>query len=83
MVHYGTAAAAGVLYAVAVPSGVRARPWSGLLFGVAVWAIGNELFLPAIGLEKKPAQYSGRMQAQGIGEHIAYGLTLQMFDRCL
>jgi len=78
LVHYGTAAVAGLVYATALSAPLRAKNWSGPLYGLAVWAVGNEVLMPALGFEKKPAQYTPSMQAQAVGEHLVYGLTLQL-----
>jgi hypothetical protein len=61
--------------------------WRGVLLGIAIWTLGNELFLPALRLTKRPSHYSPRMQANALGEHIVYGLTTdriyQEMKKCL
>lgn len=76
IVHYVMAGAAGALYGV---TSARRRPrtikWSGALFGIGMWVLGNELLMPALRLTAKPSHYSLRMQANSLGEHLVFGLT--------
>lgn len=50
IVHYAIAAAAGAGYETAVRSRVPNFRWSGSLAGIAMWLIGNELLMPALGI---------------------------------
>jgi len=79
LLHYSNAAILGALYATLVPAEVRSKRWSGPLFGLAVGLIGSELLMPALGLTEKPSRYTVPMRINGLGEHVVYGLTLQLF----
>jgi hypothetical protein len=54
--------------------------WS--FFGAGMWLLGNEVLLPAIGIIKRE-DYNLAMQANGLGEHLAYGLTTDLICRQL
>lgn len=75
--HYGNAAMLGSLYCALVPANPRKGYWSGPLFGLAVGLIGNELLMPALGLNKKPRQYTTKMRINAACEHLVYGFTVQ------
>jgi len=81
VVHYGTAGAAGVIYAMT--SSADARRWSGVLLGLTTLLLGNDLLMPALGLTKKPSEYSIRMRANALGEHVVYGVTVDLVYRRL
>ena len=69
----------GALYGGLVPARMRSKHWAGPLFGFIVWMIGNQLLMPAIGVTKKPREYTTKMRINALGEHLVYGLTLQLF----
>jgi len=83
MVHYAVGAAAGALYgttAYCIPSIGILR---GVPFGIAIWLLGNEMIMPALGLTEKLSKYSLLMQANALGEHLAYGFTTDLLYRGL
>jgi hypothetical protein len=47
-----------------------------------MWLLGNEVLLPAIGIIKRE-DYNLAMQANALGEHLAYGLTTDLICRQL
>lgn len=47
----------------------------GAIFGTALWAIGDELMVPALGLSKGPTAYPLEQHAHRWGAHILYGVT--------
>lgn len=83
IVHYAVGGAGGALYGTAahwVPSMTRSR---GGRFGIALWIVGDEIVMPALGLTEKPGTYSLRMRANAFGEHLAYAFTVNFVYRRL
>ncbi len=79
IVHYFVAASSGAFYAafIARRTSTYSR-WSGPLFGLAMWVVGNELALPALRLTLQPSDYTVGEQVNAFGEHIIYGLTTEL-----
>ena len=76
LVHYATAAAAGALYGTTAAQKISKKiKWSGALFGIAMWILGNELLMPSLRLTNRPSHDSLRAQANALGEHLVFGLT--------
>ena len=46
----------------------------GLLFGTALWLFGDEMAVPALGLQKGPTAVSPAQHVNRFGAHLAYGL---------
>ena len=44
-------------------------------FGAALWALGDELAVPTLGLSQGPTAYPLRQHAHRLGAHLAFGLT--------
>lgn len=47
----------------------------GLAFAVGLWAIGDELIVPLLGLSDAPQAYPARHHAQALAGHLAYGVA--------
>ncbi len=73
LLHWGVGAAGGTLFG-AVPDGVREQPWTGPLFGVAMWA-GFQASAPLLGLPhaKSPRPLERLATA---ADHALYGFVL-------
>jgi hypothetical protein len=71
--HYAFGAANGVLYALLAPR----RPWlrfiAGTSYGVGVWAVADEMLMPALGLSRGPRQLTPRTHAYSLAGHVIYG----------
>ncbi len=83
IVHYAVGGAAGALYGTVahwIPSVKRFR---GVGFGIALWLLGDEILMPAFGLTEPARNYSLRMQANALGEHLVYAFTLNLVYRRL
>ena len=80
-VHYAIAAAMGAAYGVWREAFPRTRLGAGSAFGAALWLSAQEIGMPLMHLSGSPRQYSLREQAQSLGEHVAYGITVEMAAR--
>lgn len=45
----------------------------GAVFGTAMWAIGDELMVPVLGLAKGPTAYPLEQHVHRLGAHVVYG----------
>lgn len=77
--HFGYGSGMGALYGLARDrvDGVPA-PLAGALFGVAVWAIGFEGWLPALGVQPATTEQPPRKRPMPIMAHLVYGVTTAM-----
>jgi hypothetical protein len=74
-VHVGFGAAFGGMYGLAVESAPSWRgPLGSLVFGGLVWALGDEVLLPAMKLSAWPHKYSLATHGYALSAHLAYGL---------
>ena len=55
----------------------------GLLFGTAMWLLGDELAVPLLGLSEGPTAYPVEQHAHRLGAHLAYGLTVAAVTQSL
>ena len=74
IVHYSTAAAAGVVYGILMRRRKRASRWMGAAFGTAMWLIGNELLLPATGILDR-GDYTLTTRVDALTEHVVFGVS--------
>jgi hypothetical protein len=80
--HFGYGAAAGATYAVAARPGRRGA-LTGTLFGLAVWLVGYEGWVPMVGA-LPPAHHDRRGRAGTILlAHVVYGAALGAVGRRL
>ncbi|HEX8110896.1 MAG TPA: hypothetical protein VF516_24355, partial [Kofleriaceae bacterium] len=56
---------------------------SGAALGVGLWVVGDELAVPLLGLADKPTAYHPSQHAQGLVEHLAYGVAAATTARAL
>ena len=74
-VHYGYGAAQGGLYG-AVTGGRGSRDVSdGVLFGTALWLLGDEGLISLMGLANGPGNYPLKQHVSRWGAHVVYGLV--------
>ena len=74
-VHWGYGVATAGLYgAVRGPVGWPDAS-GGLLFGTALWVLGDEFAVPLLGLAKGPTAFPLEQHAHRFGAHVAFGLA--------
>lgn len=71
LVHFGTGAAWGGLFALLPPRRPTLR--HGLLFGAVVWALNDNVLVPLLRLGDWAPRYSLGVHLQGLFAHLAYG----------
>lgn len=82
-VHYAYGTLVGGLYgglAELLP-GVAAGV--GLPFGAALWLLGDEIAVPALGLSKGPTEFGPEAHADALAAHFMYGASLDLMRRVL
>lgn len=82
-VHFAIGAAAGALYGAAAEWLPSVKAASGAVFGFAVWMVAQELAMPVLGWSRPLTEYSTAMQANSLGEHLAYGIATEVIRRRL
>src|SRR5579884_2038385 len=74
-VHYAAGTIAGALYGAAAELLPAATLGGGLLFGTALWAVGDELAAPALGLAQTTKQMPASAHAWALASHLIYSTT--------
>ena len=75
IVHYATGAISGMFYGIVAEKAPRSSFGIGLPFGTSVWAIIDEVMVPALGLSKSSLEYPLSNHAYALSSHLVYGLT--------
>ncbi|MEO8218187.1 MAG: DUF1440 domain-containing protein [Acidobacteriota bacterium] len=82
-VHYGFGMTMGALFGAIAELEPRAAAGVGLPFGTALWAVADEVVVPAAGLSEKPATYPLSTHAEALVAHLVFGLTTDLVRRGL
>ena len=82
-VHYAAGAANGVLYGALSEYTQRVQAGRGMLFGTGLWALGDEIAVPAFGLSRPPADYPLSTHLYALASHLVYGFTADAVCRAL
>lgn len=80
-VHYGYGAAVGGLYGGLVETVPLVGAGFGTAYGTALWLVGDEIAVPALGLGKPPTETEPSEHAKALAAHLIYGLTLEAVRR--
>lgn len=75
--HYLMGGVSGAIYGATAEMTGSATAGAGLPFGSAVWAIADDVIVPALGLSKSPTKYSLSTHAYALTSHWVYGLTAE------
>ena len=76
-VHYAYGTGIGALYGGLAQKYETTKSGFGSAYGVAAWALGDEVAVPALGLGKKPAETPASQHLQALAAHLVYGITLE------
>ena len=77
--HFAVSAAAGAASGAAAEFAPQVTFAAGAAFGTALWAVAQELVAPLVGVSPPLARYSAAMQANSLGEHVAYGVVTEVW----
>ncbi len=76
-VHYAYGAGIGALYGGLAQKLDATTAGFGSGYGTAVWALGDEVAVPAFGLGKKATETPISGHAQALAAHLVYGIALE------
>ena len=82
-VHYAYGSLVGALYGGLAELLPITSFGLGMPFGFALWLLGDEIAVPALGLGKKPTEYSPEVHADALAAHFMYGATTDLLRRVL
>jgi predicted cobalt transporter CbtA len=82
-VHYAMGAGFGVLFGVLVRRVPAPALAGGVLWGIAIWLVGDEALAPALGLSRRPWDYPPSMHAKALASHLVYGVVADAGFRVL
>ena len=82
-VHYAYGALVGALYGGMAELLPVVSAGLGMPFGTALWLLGDEIAVPALGLSKPPTEYGAEEHADALASHLVYGLTTDLLRRTL
>lgn len=83
VVHYSYGTVWGGIYGALAQIAPETAGVLGLPFGVALWGVGDELAIPALGLAKWPVAYPLSNHAQALAAHAVYGITTDLVRRAM
>lgn len=81
IVHYAFGASMGALYSMAAEIYPEVTRGFGTGFGTALFAAGDELAVPLLGLAKGPKEYPLSSHASAFAAHLIYGVTTESIRR--
>ena len=80
-VHYGYGSLVGGLYGAVAEATPLASAGFGMLYGIALWALGDEAAVPALRLGPPPTQVPASKHADYLAAHLVYGIALDLTRR--
>jgi len=84
VVHYGFGTLQGAAYGAAMELfGVRGGFAPALSLGVGLFALADELAVPALGLSGRPGEYPLSAHLYGLASHLVYGISTEAARRGL
>jgi Protein of unknown function (DUF1440) len=87
VVHWSYGIKMGGTYGLIRKPGRKLDILSGAAYGAGLWALGDEVALPLLGLAEGPKAYPKSLHAETLGAHIVYGVATaaatQLIERAL
>jgi len=81
--HYLMGGVSGAIYGATAEMTGMTTMGAGLPFGSAVWAIADDVVVPALGLSKSPTAYPLSTHAYALTSHWVYGLTTELVRKAV
>lgn len=79
--HYGYGTLMGGVYGLLAELFPKTTTAAGAPYGALLFALGDEVVVPALRLAKKPSEYPFGVHARALGAHLVYGTTLDLLRR--
>ena len=83
LVHYAYGTMWGIAHALIARRFGSIPLLSGVVLGVGLWAIGDELLVPALRLAPKGTEFPATTHVKALGGHLAYGAGVDTAFRLL
>ena len=83
VVHYAYGSLVGGIYGGLAELMPIVAAGVGMPFGFALWLLGDEIAVPALGLGKSPLETPGEVHADALAAHFMYGATMDLCRRVL
>jgi putative membrane protein len=83
LVHYAFSGAVGALYGLLSSRHRAATAGMGMPFGIVVWAVADEVGMPAAGLARRPSDYPPTDHLASFTSHLVFGATMEGVRRLL
>ena len=82
-VHYGMGAGAAAIYGMLAEVAPIVTAGDGLGFGASVWALADEVAVPATGLSKSPGEIPLTTHIYALASHLVYGWITETVRRAV
>jgi hypothetical protein len=76
--HLAMGVTSGAIYGAAAEITPVVTSGSGAPYGLAVWAVADEIVVPALGLSRPPFQHPPSTHLYAMGSHLVYGVVLEL-----
>jgi hypothetical protein len=83
VVHFAVGGLVMAGYAGLFPRKLKQPVASGLIFGLGLWFVAEELAMAVLKITDPPQDYSVPMHLNSLGEHFAYGVASTLVARAL
>lgn len=83
VMHYGMGATSGAIYGATTAVFPIASIGLGLPFGAVLFAIADEVIVPALGYSDPPGEVAPEVHARGLVAHLVYGLVTDLTRRAV
>ena len=83
VMHYLMGGVSGAIYGATAELTGATTFAAGLPFGSAVWAIADDVVVPALGLSKSPTEYPLSTHAYALSSHWVYGLVTEIVRKAV
>lgn len=80
-VHYGFGASVGAVYGALAETCPIATTGYGMSYGTAVWAVADEMAIPAFGLSKPIPETDLNSHARAWASHLVFGFVTDLVRR--
>lgn len=83
VVHYVYGAIIGGCYGALTELSPSFSAGIGTGYATAIWLLGDEVAVPALGLSKSPTEYPVGVHAKSLASHLVYGVTTDAVRRAI
>lgn len=82
-VHYSFGASMGAVYGALAETCPVTATGFGTTYGIAIWAVADEMAVPAFGLSKPIPETEASSHARALAAHLVYGMATDLAHRGL